>query len=123
MPDVEGRHPVRRLRRHRRLMLLSAQVCVKRCRRIPPPGRKSSTTRNQRITDSDYPDGTGAPRLTPADSEASMVNTRTARRALVLVLAVPFALFGYNIFPVAAATPTCGGSAVTKVVTSHSPHI
>ena len=47
---------------------------------------------------------------------------RPTKRGLALVAALPFAFFGYNAFPVAAATPTCHGHAATKVVTSHSAH-
>src|SRR3954467_8440067 len=49
-------------------------------------------------------------------------SARPVKRLLVLGAAVPFAFFGYNVFPVAAATPTCAGQPATIVVSSHSAH-
>src|SRR5664279_760723 len=45
------------------------------------------------------------------------------KRGMALAAALPIAFFGHNVFPVAAATPTCHGHSATQVVSSHSPHV
>ena len=52
-----------------------------------------------------------------------MTISRVKLRALALTSTLPFAFFGYQALPVAAATPTCEGQAATMVVGSGSAHV